>query len=129
MRTGVNSRIGRTGSVSPEEAAIETVGRRIRLCRGRAVLTDRDLAGLYGVSVNRLLTALGAGGPAPGEFCFRPEPDEIISFPGDADGPPMSGFVLTEYGALVAAIRLHEPATFAISVRVIRAFLRVRQAG
>jgi len=104
--------------------------------RGHRVLLDQDLARLYGVTVKRLNQQVRRNmGKFPAGFLLRLDPKEadflrihFASLNGRRGGhrkyPPL---VFTEHGAIMAANVLNSPRAVAVSVTVVRAFVRLRQ--
>jgi hypothetical protein len=109
----------------PPFTPADPIQNRIHLVRGHHVLLHTDLARFYGVSRSRLLRMAQR---FPGEFCFLLEHAELFNWPdGDPKCDPIYGF--TEHGALAAAYTLNMPATIAMSHRVLRVFVQLRQRG
>ena len=107
----------------------------IRDIRGRRVLLDADLAAIYGVTTAALNQAVKRNEVRfPADFCFQLRDGEIetlisqnvISKPtrGGRTKPPR---VFTEYGALQAANVLRSKRAVAMSLFVIRAFIKMRE--
>jgi len=100
---------------------------RIRVVRRHFVLWDSDLAELYALPLRRFLNEAGLDRPMPGDFWFPAELEEIAA--AGVEQPSVNGprFLFTEHGAVVVALRLKTPAATAMSVKVARAFQRVRE--
>ena len=107
----------------------------IRDIRGRRVLLDADLAAIYGVTTAALNQAVKRNEARfPADFSFQLSDGEIktlisqnvISKParGGRTKPPR---VFTEYGALQAANVLRSKRAVAMSLFVIRAFIKMRE--
>lgn len=106
----------------------------IRLIRGQKVILDFDLAQLYGVEVRALNQAVRRNRERfPADFVFRLTTSEaeilrsqivISSAHGGRRNAPQA---FTEYGALMAASVLNSPRAVAMSVFVVRAFVRLRE--
>ncbi len=103
--------------------------------RGRRVLLDADLAAIYGVTTAALNQAVKRNEARfPADFCFQLSDGEIetlisqnvISKPtrGGCTKPPQ---VFTEYRALQAANVLRSKRAVAMSLFVIRAFIKMRE--
>jgi len=112
----------------------ESVLRRIVLLRGQKVMLDRDLADLYGVptkrfneQVKRNLTRF------PGDFMFQLTESEKSEVVTNCDHlarlkySPSVPYAFTEHGAIMAANVLNSPRAVAMSVHVVRAFVRLRE--
>jgi hypothetical protein len=112
----------------------EHIQNRILVLRGQRVLLDRDLAALYGVPTKRLNEQVRRNANRfPEDFCFtltREEKSEVVA-KCDHLRPlkfsPVLPSAFTEHGALMAANILNSPQAVAMSVQVVRAFIRLRQ--
>jgi hypothetical protein len=123
------------------------IGRLIHSLRGQRVILDNDLAALYGVSTKRLneqyrrnfdrfpedfafaLTvrewaALKAQDPNLQADAGLRSQNATSSWHGGRRYPPIA---FTEHGALMAANILNSPRSVAMSVYVIRAFVKMRE--
>ena len=108
--------------------------RRIIDVRGAKVLLDTDLAELYAVSTKALNQAVKRNRQKfPPDFMFRltkGEKDEVVT---NCDHLQRLRFsynlplAFTEHGALMAANVLNSPNAVAMSVYIIRAFLKLRE--
>lgn len=110
------------------------IAKRIRVLRGQLVLLDVDLADLYGVAPERLADLVRRNQPNVSvEFAFSIEPNEIrnlqptvaASSRGGNRGAPL-GF--TEHGVIMAATVLNSPHAVEMSIQVVRAFVKLREA-
>jgi hypothetical protein len=107
--------------------------------RDQQVILDRDLAMLYGVPVKRLNEQVKRNsGKFPEDFAFKLSASEWASLRsqnatlnprgrGQHRKHPPTAF--TEHGALQAANVLSSPRANAMSVYVIRAFVKLREEG
>jgi len=108
---------------------------RLLSVRGQTVVLDSDLAGLYGVTTAAFNQAIKRNlARFPSDFTFllaREEFSALISQIVTSKGrggrrkPPR---VFTEHGAIMAATILNSPRAVAMSVYVVRAFVRLREA-
>jgi len=106
----------------------------IRVVRGQRVIFDSDLARLYGVSTSHLNQQFRRNRRKfPIDFAFqlkRGEAVRMLSQIVTASGkrnrgkPPVA---YTEYGAAMAANVLNSKRAVAMSVEVVRAFIRLRR--
>ena len=105
----------------------------IRLVRGQKVILDDDLAQVYGVLVKALNQQVARNRDRfPQDFVFRLAPAEwdnlrsqfVTASWGGRRTPPLA---FTEHGALMAASVLKSPRAAAMSVFVVRAFVRLRE--
>jgi hypothetical protein len=113
----------------------ELIQGRIIVLRGVRVVLDRDLAVLYGVPTKRLLEQVRRNAERfPEDFCFQLERQEVANLrsqfatsSGGHGGRRYAPHAFTEHGALMAANVLNSPQAVAMSVHVVRAFVRLRQ--
>jgi hypothetical protein len=107
----------------------------IRSVRDVRVILDTDLAALYGVQTYRLNEAVKRNRERfPEDFLFQLTPEErdsltsqsAMSKPGRG-GRRTLPYAFTEHGALMAANILNNPRAVAMSVYVIRAFVKMRE--
>ena len=113
---------------------LEAIEEKILMIRGRRVIVDDVLAGVYGVSTARLNQQFRRNrGRFPGDFAFELTPREFRSLMlqtatskrrGGRRKPPV---VFTEHGAIMAATVLNSGAAVQASVYVVRAFVKLRE--
>ena len=119
------------------------VARLIHLVRDQRVILDVDLARLYGVPTKALNQAVKRNASRfPTDFLFRLTLAEsealmrsqiVTASPGNAVADASKRnirhlpYAFTEHGALMAANILNSPRAVAMSVYVIRAFVRMRE--
>jgi ORF6N domain len=111
------------------------VGQLILTLRGQRVILDSDLAKLYGVATFRFNEAVKRNRPRfPDDFLFQLTKEEAEGLTSQsAMSKPGSGgrrtlpWAFTEHGALQASNVLNSPRAIAMSVYVIRAFIRLRE--
>jgi hypothetical protein len=108
----------------------------IRVIRGQKVLLDADLAALYDTTTKRLNEQVKRNiARFPGEFMFRLNrvETETLNRSQFATGsqkhrdPRFPPYAFTEHGALMAANVLNSPRAVAVSLYVVRAFIRLRE--
>jgi phage regulator Rha-like protein len=119
-------------------AAIEQIDTMIRTIRGTRVMLDRDLAQIYGVPTKVFNQAVKRNAARfPEDFMFRLTKEE-------AEGVRISRsqfvtlkrgqnikylpYAFTEYGALMAANILNSARAVQMSIFVVRAFAKMREA-
>ena len=112
-------------------APIENV---IRWIRGQRVILDADLALYYGVTTRQLNQAVRRNpGRFPKDFAFQLERKELAnlrsqnvtsSFHGGSRYLP---WAFTEHGIIMAASILNSTVAVAVSVTIMRAFVRLRE--
>jgi hypothetical protein len=120
----------------PEPDTVAKISPLIVTVRDQRVILDADLAALYGVSTMVLNQAVKRNqGRFPEAFLFQLTRYEwinnlksqivISSSHGGRRSPP---FAFTEHGALMAANVLNSPQAIQMSVALIAAFIRLREA-
>jgi hypothetical protein len=106
----------------------------IRSIRDTRVILDTDLAKLYGVETRALNQALKRNQERfPADFAFELTREEIQGISQTVISLHKLKFskqvrAFTEHGALMAASILNSPRAVAMSVYVIRAFVKMREA-
>ena len=119
--------------VKPAEMLVENIANKIYRIRFRRVMLDRDLAELYGVETKQLKRAVRRNIQRfPKDFMFelsKKEHDNLrcqtgTSSWGGTRYPPMA---FTEHGAIMAARVLNSPRAIEASIKVVRAFVQLRE--
>ena len=115
------------------------IARLIYSVRDQRVILDNDLAKIYGVETRVLNQAVKRNECRfPQDFAFRLTADEaaevqrlrsqiVILKPGRGQHRKYSPFAFTEHGALMAATVLNSPRAIAMSLYIIRAFVKMRE--
>jgi hypothetical protein len=113
----------------------DTIERRILVVRGHKVILDADLAALYGVTTSRLNEQVRRNAARfPSDFLFDLTDDEAlrlrsqIAISKGRGGRRQAPRAFTEHGAVMAASVLNTPRAVEVSVYVVRAFVRLREA-
>jgi len=124
---------------------IERIERAIYVIRDHKVILDEDLAALYGVATKNLNKAVSRNRERfPEDFIFQLTKDEWNNLKfqiGTSSLNPLKSqiatsswggrrklpFVFTEHGALMAANILKCKRAIAISIEIVRAFIKLRQ--
>lgn len=111
------------------------VERRIFLIRGEKVILDADLAAFYGVPTKRLNEQVKRNkGRFPADFMFDLTAVERAEVVANCDHLSKLRYssalpcAFTEHGAIMAASVLNSQQAVAMSVFVVRAFVKLRQA-
>jgi hypothetical protein len=115
----------------------------IHLIRGQRVMLDSDLAMIYGVTTKRLNEQLKRNRPRfPADFAFQLTVQEFRNLKSQSatsslrsqfvtssshGGKRKLPWVFTEHGALMLASVLNSAIAVQASVRVVRAFVRLRE--
>lgn len=114
---------------------VEQVERRILLVRGQKVIVDADLAQFYGVTTKRLNEQVKRNKDRfPEDFIFQLTADEKAEVVANCDHlaslkfSPSLPNAFTEHGAIMAASVLNSERAVELSVFVVRAFVRLREA-
>jgi hypothetical protein len=124
-------------SYEPMAAAakkIQSLEGAIHLIRGQRVMLDSDLAAFYGVTVRRLNEQLRRNaGRFPDDFAFQLARKEVANLKSQFATSSSHGgkrklpWAFTEHGAIMLASVLNSETAVAASVRVVRAFVRLRE--
>src|SRR4029079_18143610 len=116
------------------QSRIVNLENAIHLIRGHRVMLDSDLAGIYGVTAKRLNEQLKRNRPRfPDDFAFQLTGQEFtnlksqIATSSSHGGKRKLPWVFTEHGALMLASVLNSGIAVQASVRVVRAFVRLRE--
>jgi hypothetical protein len=115
---------------------VERIDHAILSLRGKRVILDADLAALYGVPTRRLNEQVRRNGARfPPDFMFqltREEADSLRSQSAISNigrgGRRYQPLAFTEHGAIMAASVLNSERAVEVSVFVVRAFVRLREA-
>jgi hypothetical protein len=132
-------------SIDKSLVPVERIEERIYMVRGQRVMLDADVARVYGVSTKRLNEQVKRNSERfPDDFAFRLTAEEATILrsqiatssvnanrsqfvTGSYGGRRYLPYVFTEHGAIMAATVLNSPRAVAMSVYVVRAFVRLRQ--
>jgi hypothetical protein len=118
--------------------AIQSISLAITALRGQRVILDSELAALYGVETKRFNEAVKRNAARfPADFMFQLSTDESDSLrsqfatlkTGRGQHRKYLPYVFTEHGAIMAAMVLNSPRAVEVSVYVVRAFVRLREAA
>src|SRR6266478_5763070 len=117
------------------ETDIALIEQRIYTIRGVRVILDSDLAALYGVPTKRLNEQYRRNRDRfPEDFAFQLTRQEIdslrsqIATSSSHGGRRYRPYAFTEHGALQAANILNSPRAVQMSIFVVRAFAKMREA-
>ena len=122
------------GTESSDVAPLE-VSKRILVLRGQRVLLDSDLAALYGVKTLRLNEQVRRNADRfPDDFLLVLTNQELASLrsqfailkTGRGQHRKYPPLAFTEHGAVMAATILNSARAAAMSVYIVRAFVRMR---
>ena len=121
---------------------VEMIERKILLIRGEKVMLDADIAELYGVATKRLNEQIRRNSDRfPEDFAFQLTVEEwqgvklrddlnrsqIATGSQKHRDPRFLPWVFTEHGAIMAATVLNSKQAVAMSVYVVRAFVKLRE--
>jgi hypothetical protein len=120
---------------SSPPSQLKNVESAIYLLRGQRVMLDADLATIYGTSTTRLNERLRRNRERfPIDFAFQLTADEfkrlmsqIATSKKGRGGRRKLPWVFTEHGAIMLATVLSSKVATQASVRVVRAFVRLRE--
>jgi hypothetical protein len=120
-------------SMSPTRK-IDNVESAIYLIRGQRVMLDSDLAAIYAVTTKRLNEQLKRNRSRfPEDFAFQLTAEEFTNLKSQFATSSLHGgkrklpWVFTEHGAIMLASVLNSDIAVQASVRVVRAFVRLRE--
>lgn len=117
-------------------AVSHPVEQLIYVVRGQRVMIYADLAALYGVTTKAMLQAVRRNfARFPGDFMFRFSDAElknwrsqiVTSNPAAKMGLRRPPYAFTEHGVAMLSAILHSDRAVAMSIAVIRAFVRLRE--
>ena len=112
---------------------VEDITRAILVLRGRRVLLDAELAGLYGVTTRRLNEQVRRNRKRfPVDFLLELTTEEFANLKSRFATSSWGGrrkrpLAFTEHGAIQAATILNSPGAVEMSVHVVRAFVKLRE--
>ena len=105
------------------------------MIRGQKVMLDADLANLYGVTTKRLNEQVKRNrNRFPGDFMFQLTTNEKAGVVAICDHlsqlrfSPVLPYAFTEHGAIMLASVLNSAVAVHVSVQIVRAFTKLRQA-
>jgi hypothetical protein len=120
-------------------AATQRIASAIRVVRGHKVLLAAELAALYGVATRVLVQAVRRNRERfPADFLFQLTDQEVVALRSQSvisDARPGRGgrryrpYAFSEHGALMAATVLNTPRAVEMSLYIVRAFVRLREAA
>ncbi|HSV62410.1 MAG TPA: ORF6N domain-containing protein [Chthoniobacterales bacterium] len=117
----------------PSLRKLDAVENAIYLIRGQRVMLDSDLAVIYCVTTKRLNEQLKRNRKRfPADFAFQVSPKEFAGLRSQVATSKKGGrryrpWVFTEHGAIMLASVLNSDIAAQASVRVVRAFVRLRE--
>ena len=113
---------------------IQTIEKVIHLVRGQRVMLDSDLAAIYRVTTKRLNEQLRRNRDRfPSDFAFQLTREEFTNLKSQFATSSSHGgkrklpWVFTEHRAIMLASVLNSPVAIEASLRVVRAFVRLRE--
>jgi len=113
---------------------LEFIQSRIVVLRGQRVILDSDLAKIYGVTTKQLNQQVKRNARKfPADFSFKltsAEKKEVVTICDHLRSLRFSSVLpraFSEHGAIQAANVLNSPSASAVSVQIVRAFVRLRQ--
>src|SRR5258706_14666290 len=112
----------------------EMVINKIYLIRGKKVMLDRDLDGLYAVETKRLKEAVRRNRDRfPGDFMFEMTPEELENWRSqiatsnfDKMGLRYPPFCFTEQGIAMLSSVLNSETAIRVNIQIIRILTRMR---
>ena len=122
----------------PSLLLLPRIEHQILIIRGQKVMVDADLAELYDVETKRFNEAIKRNAARfPADFMFQLTNDESASLrsqiatlkTGRGQHRKYLPYVFTEHGSIMAAMVMNSPRALEVSVYVVRAFVRLREAS
>jgi hypothetical protein len=119
--------------------SVQDISRLIYSLRGQRVIVDSDLARVYQVPTKVLNQAVKRNrSKFPEDFMFELDPNEAVELQrlrsqfvtletGRGRHRKYLPYAFTEHGALMAATVLNSPRAVAMSIYIIRAFVKIRE--
>jgi hypothetical protein len=121
-------------SIMAFKRRIATIESAIYLLRGQRVMLDSDLAAIYQVTTKRLNEQLRRNRHRfPEDFAFQLTVEEVTNLRSQFATSSLHGgrryrpWVFTKHGAIMLASVLNSKIAVQASVRVVRAFVRLRE--
>ncbi len=118
----------------PKARQIAQVERAIHWIRDQRVILDSDLAVCYGVTTKQLNQAVRRNiDRFPNDFAFQLRREELANLKSQFVTSSSHGgrrsvpWAFTEHGLIMAASVLNSPVAIEASVRIVRAFVRLRE--
>lgn len=114
----------------------ETIEGKILLIRGKKVMLDRDLAGLYGVETRYLKRQVKRNiDRSPEDFMFQLSKEELedwrcqfgTSNPTDKMGLRYPPYAFTEQGVAMLSGILNSPRAVKVNIQIMRTFVKLKQ--
>jgi phage regulator Rha-like protein len=118
--------------------ALQSIGLAITVLRGQRVILDAELAALYGVETKRFNEQVRRNIERfPQDFMFQLNDQEQAALrsqnatlkTGRGQHRKYAPFAFTEHGTIMAATVLNSPRAVQVSLYVVRAFVRLREAA
>src|SRR5438094_9418367 len=121
-------------SAMTSKRKVASIENAIYLIRGQRVMFESDLAAIYGVTTKRLNEQLRRNRSRfPSDFAFQLTAEELTNLRSQIATSSFHGgrryrpWVFSEHGALMLASVLNSEIAVQASVRVVRAFVRLRE--
>lgn len=126
-----------TETIAPQPVAPGAIEKRILVIRGRQVMLDTDLAGLYGVETRRLIEQVKRNSERfPPDFAFQLSSDEVAVLrsqsaisSGGHGGRRYAPYVFTEQGVAMLSSVLRSKRAAAVNVEIMRTFVELRRVA
>jgi ORF6N domain len=124
-------------AVPLELIAAPTIEQRIFVVRGRQVMLDEDLAGLYGVETKRLVEQVKRNLERfPEDFMFQLNKEEatalrsqIATSKSGRGGRRYAPYVFTEQGVAMLSSVLRSKRAIAVNIEIMRTFVELRRVA
>jgi hypothetical protein len=114
---------------------VEMIEKRIYLIRGKKVMLDSDLAGLYKVETRTLIQAVKRNiNRFPSDFMFQLNYQEVASLRSQIvisktgrGGRRYQPYVFTEQGVAMLSSVLNSERAIEVNIHIMRAFVKLRE--
>ncbi|MGO9128700.1 MAG: ORF6N domain-containing protein [Bryobacteraceae bacterium] len=121
--------------VLASRSAMEFIAHRIYFLRGRKVMLDSDLAGLYQVETKALNRAVKRNPERfPGDFTIRLTGEELLALRCQSGtskvgrgGPRYLPYAFTQEGVAMLSSVLHSARAARVNVAIMRTFVKLRE--
>ncbi|MBI5787957.1 MAG: ORF6N domain-containing protein [Candidatus Schekmanbacteria bacterium] len=120
-----------TTEISP--VPYETITGKILLIRGKKVMLDKDLAGLYGVPTKVFIQAVKRNiSRFPDDFMFQLSQEEFNNLRSQFVTSSWGGrrylpYVFTDYGVAMLSSVLNSERAIKVNIQIMRAFTKLRE--
>ena len=118
----------------PNIVSVEVITAKIFEVKGKKVMLDSDLAGLYGVSTKVLIQAVKRNiNRFPQDFMYQLTPQDVVNLRSQFVTSRWGGrrylpYVFTQEGVAMLSSVLNSERAVKVNIQIMRAFVRLRRA-